>query len=476
MQEKESLRSHARTVSKERGLDMDVVKAAIEDAIVQASKKNLSAYRDAVCSFDMEKNEVTLRVTKAVVRMVKNPRLEISLENARKINPDANEGDDVQVNEDPAAFSRIASQLARQLVRQRLRDAECDKVVGEYLEKVGQLVSGEVARTEKRNIIIKLAKGEGVLKPTDTPHPSRHRPGERLKLLVVAVDREAKGPMVQLSRSHPQLVAELFRQEVPEISDGVVEILGVAREPGVRSKIAVHSKNPDVDPVGACVGMKGSRVQMVVRELEGERIDIVEWNADAVKFIKNALNPAEILSVHVDHATLSAEVLVAKGNLSLAIGKKGQNARLAAKLTGWKINVRSEEEASDKANELAGAEIQRRYLEDFVAQIEAITGAPISAFGKQEFNTVEKIASAPIDRLRREIGGDEELARVIQAGAREYSEALKEMMASAVPAAAASKEAVEAFAAAPAEAASAEAPAVEAAAADPGEGEAPRAE
>jgi len=455
------LRAFVRQLSKEKGLDADVVKAAIEEAVVVASKKNLSSFRDAKCELNMDTGKLELRVLKTVVKISGNLRTEISLSDAKKIKEDVAIGEDVLVPVEPEAFGRIAAQSARQFVMQRLRDAERTKVVGEYVERVGELVSGEVLRTErifrfeKQDIIIKLPKGEGVLPANQTPHPTRHRPGDRLKLLITGVDPNARGPLVILSRTHPQLVAKLFEQEVPEIADGVVEVLGVAREPGVRSKIAVHSKNPDVDPVGACVGMKGSRVQMVVSELEGERIDIVEYHSDPAKFIRNALNPADILSVSCDPEKMTADVLVARGNLSLAIGKRGQNARLAAKLTDYKIDIRSEEEAGDKAEELANAEIERRYLEDFLAQIEALTSQQITAFGKQEFNTVEKIATAGLDRLKRVLG-DEELARIVEAGAHEYMQALKEMQVDSEPVEAPAAEA-SASEAAPAAAATEEA-------------------
>jgi N utilization substance protein A len=421
------LRAFVHQLSKEKGLDPDVVKEAIEEAIVQASKKNLSAYHEARCSLDMETGELRLFVIKEVIDgAIDNPRQEIPIKEAHKINPELEDGDDIEIEIEPEAFGRIAAQSARQFVMQRLREAERNKMVNEYADRVGELVSGEVVRSERRDIIIKMPKGEAALPQKETPHPNRHRPGDRLKMIITQIDPNARGPMVTLSRSHPDLISKLFENEVPEIGEGVVEVLGVAREPGIRSKIAVHSKNPDVDPVGACVGLKGARVQMVVGELEGERIDIVAYDADPAVFIRNALNPAEIVSVSCDQETREADVLVARGNLSLAIGKRGQNARLAAKLTGWTIDIRSEEEASDKAMELASAEIERRYLEDFLGQIEDLTEQHITAFGKQEFNSVAKIAQAPQDRLIRVLG-DPELAQIVQNGAVEYHAALQEM-------------------------------------------------
>jgi N utilization substance protein A len=424
----ENIKAFVRLLSKEKGLPAEVIKEALEEAIVQASKKNLSAFKDARCNLDLETGELQLFVVKTVADPVTNPRVEVSLAKARQVKENAEVGEDIEMPATPDQFGRIAAQSARQFVLQRLRDAERLKVYAEFRDRVGEIAPAEVARVERRELIMRLPGGEASLPFNEVIHPNRLRPSDRLKVLIVKVDPEARGHMVTVSRNHPQLVAKLFEQEVPEIADGIVEILGVAREPGVRSKIAVHSKNPDVDPVGACVGMKGSRVQMVVRELEGERIDIVPWDSDPTRFIQSALSPAKILTVLCNEKTRGAEVLVAKGNLSLAIGKRGQNARLAAKLTGWKIDVRSEEEDGELAGALARAEIERRYLDDFLSQMGELNDEQMGVFGRSEFNSVEKIADGDVDKLARQLGGLE-LAHIVKASALEYMEALRQMRA-----------------------------------------------
>ncbi len=271
-------------------------------------------------------------------------------------------------------------------------------------------------------MILNIGRAEGVLPPGEQPAGAHYRFNDRLTVLIERVDNTTKGPLIILTRKSPQLVIELFRQEVPEIADGTVQIVGVAREAGVRTKIAVRSVNSDVDPVGACVGMKGSRVQMVVRELENEKIDIVPWANDTATFIRNALNPAKIVGIALDETHRRAEVTVAQGNLAIAIGRKGQNTKLAARLTGYRLDIKSENE-----EELAYEEIQRRYLEDFLEQIEGLSDLYREALLRSGFNSVEKIAKAEPAKLMPFTGDNEALVENLIHGATEYVEALREM-------------------------------------------------
>ncbi len=419
------LKNFVRQVSKEKDLDPIVVKQAIERAILSASRKNLSQYRDAVATLDLEKGELTVSVTKTTVGNDVSPtRHQIRLKDARKAlkNPKLKEGEDVIVPIDPSEFGRIAAQSARQIVMQHLRDAERQKIYKEYVDRVGQVVTGLVQRFEHRDVILNIGKTEGVMPPSEQPTGAKYKFNDRLKVMITKVEMTPRGPQITVSRKTPQLVIELFKQEVPEILDGTVQIVGIAREAGIRTKIAVKSMNSDVDPVGACVGMKGSRVQMVVRELENEKIDIVPWSPDSKTFITNALNPAKIVVIELDDESKTGQVVVAQGNLAIAIGRKGQNTKLAAKLTGYRLSVRSENE-----EELAYEEIQRRYLQDFLSQIGGLPELGIEALLRSNYNSVEKIAAVDAARLLPFTGDDPALAERLVLGSQEYLEALRQM-------------------------------------------------
>jgi N utilization substance protein A len=420
-----NLRGFVKQISKEKELDVEIVKAAIEEAIVAASRKTLSNFRNARPVLDIETGELDMYVTKTVVQSVENPRAEISLEQARHVKKGLAVGDEVEVTIDPAEFGRIAAQSVRQGIMQRLRDAERDKVYNEYIDKVGQLVTGIVQRYERRDVIVNLGKGEALLPGEEIPMGVKYHHGDRLKLLIVDVRKVQKGSPVYVSRTRPELVIRLFEQEVPEISDGTVKIMGIARESGVRTKVAVSSTNQDVDPVGACVGMKGSRVQMIVRELENEKIDIVPYSEDSATFIANALNPAEIRRIALDKEAKQAHVIVAQQSLSIAIGKKGQNAKLAARLTGWKIDIKSEE-AAEAAQ--AEAEAQKKYILDFLGQIEGLSEEQQEKIAISSFNTVEKISQADPASLLEFTGDSTQLAEDLVEGAKQYVDALRELM------------------------------------------------
>jgi N utilization substance protein A len=423
----QNLKGFIRQISKEKDLEIEIIKEAIEQAIVSASKKTLSHFENARPDLDVETGELKIFAEKTAVKQVTTPRHEITLEKARQITNRAKLGDVVEVEIDPGEFGRIAAQSVRQGILQRLRDAERENIYEEYKDRVGQVVTGIVQRFERRDAIVSFGKVEAVLPLEEIPYGIRYRFGDRLKLIIVEVKKSTKGPQVCVSRTRPELVMRLFEQEVPEISDGTVKIVGMAREPGIRTKVAVTSTNPDVDPVGACVGMRGSRVQMIVRELENEKIDIIPYSSDPKTFITNALNPAEIIKVNLNLEEKYAQVIVAKDGLSVAIGKKGQNAKLAAKLSGYKVDIKSE---VAEAEALAAKEIRRRYLEDFLSQIDGLPEPMRDAITASTLDSVEKIAEAKPEQLVETIGPDSiELVERLIEGAKEYTEALKEMAA-----------------------------------------------
>jgi N utilization substance protein A len=421
------LKAFIRQISKEKDLDVEVVKDAIQQAIISASKKNLSQFEDARPELDVETGELHLFVTKTVTKIATNPRTQISQRDAVKTTPGAQPGDRVEVEIDPAIFGRIAAQSARQVVMQKLKDAERHKVYDEYETRKGEIFTGIVQRFEKRDYVLNLGKTEALLPLNETPVGTRYRVGDRVKVVLVEIDPEARGPVLKVSRNSEQLVAKLFEQEVPEIADGTVKIRSIVREPGARTKLAVESTTNDVDPVGACVGVKGSRVQMIVRELENEKIDIVPYNENIREFIKAALVPAQIQTIEIDEENRKADVVVKQGNLSLAIGKRGQNAKLAARLTGWKLDIHSEGEDEKRAN-VDQVHVQRQYLEDFLTQIDWISeDARETIYGSGKFDTVEQLANADAEDLGETADIESGSAQEIIDGAREYMDALAEM-------------------------------------------------
>jgi N utilization substance protein A len=342
-------------LSAEKNLPKEVVFEAVEAALASAYKKDLNASANISVKIDRETGAVKVYTHKVVVEEVHNPRDEISLAEARKIRPDAEVGDTIPFETVVHNAGRIAAQTAKQVVLQRLREAEREVVYDEYHGKEGDIISGVVRRIEGRQAIIDLGRTEAVLPASEQPRNEHLRPDQRIKVYVLEVQKSAKGPQVIVSRTHKNLIRRLFELEVPEIHRGIVEIKSIAREPGSRSKVAVWSRDPQVDPVGACVGLRGIRIQNVVNELNGERIDVVLWDPDPAKFVANALSPARVVSVKVDEATNTATVIVPDQQLSLAIGKEGQNARLAAKLTGWRIDIKAESVAMRAAEAAAAA-------------------------------------------------------------------------------------------------------------------------
>ncbi|UCE34060.1 MAG: transcription termination/antitermination protein NusA [Deltaproteobacteria bacterium] len=331
-------------VSRDKGIDAKILIEALEEAVRSAVKKKFGLEYELEVSFNMEIGEIEVFEFKEVVDEVTDERIQVSLEQARELDPESEIGDSLGMKMDTDALGRIAAQSAKQVIMQRLREAERDAVYGEFKDRKGEIVNGIVQRIDKGAIIANLGKAEAELPVREQIPKETYTQGDRVRAYIYDVKQFSRGPQIVLSRTHPNFLSALFESEVPEISEGIVTIMQVAREPGSRAKIAVASKDKDVDPVGACVGMKGSRVQAVVQELRGEKIDIVPWDPDQAKFVCNALAPAEILRVIVDEENRAMEVVVPDDQLSLAIGKKGQNVRLASRVTNWKLDVRSESE------------------------------------------------------------------------------------------------------------------------------------
>jgi N utilization substance protein A len=331
-----------RQIEKEKEIPLEVLLSAIESALETAYKKNFAATGDVRVRVSSSKGGFHVYCEKDVVEVIENEHTEISLAEARKHMPDAEIGTSVEIEVTPENFGRIAAQTAKQVVVQRIREAERERVYEEYGERIGEVLTCMVARREQRNVFVNLGRIEALLPPAEQVPTEPCRFNDRLKVYVLEVRRTPKGPQVVVSRTHPSLIRRLFELEVPEIAEGIVTIKSVAREPGARTKVAVHSSEDKVDAMGACVGHRGSRVQSVVNELYGEKIDIVRWNENIEKFIGEALSPAKAISVKCDEATKTALVTMPDSQLSLAIGKSGQNVRLAARLTGWRIDIRSE--------------------------------------------------------------------------------------------------------------------------------------
>ncbi len=343
-------------LEKERGIEFSILIEAIEAALISAYKKNFGTLQNVRVVFDRETGEIKVYSRKTIVEEAIDSRAEIALNEARKIDPRYELNDIVETEVTPRNFGRIAAQTAKQVVVQRIREAERDLIYDEFSNREGDIVTGIVQRFENRMVFIDLGKVEAILSSNEQMPGEQYTQGKRIKTYIIEVKKTTKGPQILVSRTHPGLLKRLFELEVPEIHEGVVEIKSVSREAGSRSKIAVYSKNDNVDSVGSCVGPKGLRVQAIVDELMGEKIDIVKWNSDPIKFVANALSPAKVIFVETLQEEKIAKVVVPDYQLSLAIGKEGQNARLAAKLTGWKIDIKSESQVETRLDELGTEE------------------------------------------------------------------------------------------------------------------------
>jgi N utilization substance protein A len=394
-------------VSRDKGIDRLVLIKALEEALKSAARKKYGPKVDIEVQYSEDSGELEVFQFKEVAEVVEEPMLQISVAEGRKLDPECEVGDSLGTKMDTATFGRIAAQSAKQVIIQKLKDAEKDAVYTSYHERKGEIINGIVQRVDRGDIIVNLGQTEAVLTLREQVPKESYRRGDRIRALILDVLQESRGPQVVLSRTHPSFLISLFRTEVPEISEGIVSIMGAAREPGVRAKIAVASSNSDIDPVGACVGMKGSRVQNVVQELRGEKIDIIPWHVDTAKFVCNSLAPAEISRVIIDEDNRSMEVIVPDEFLSIAIGKKGQNVRLASKLSGWHLDVKSES-------------IYNQTMQSGYNSLMALPGVGISladALYEKGFYSAEEISKASEEELLQIRGVTEELARNLREAA-----------------------------------------------------------
>ncbi|HEX9884012.1 MAG TPA: transcription termination factor NusA [Desulfobaccales bacterium] len=338
-------------VCRDKGIDKDLLIGAIKDAIRSAAKKKYGPRLEIEVEYRDETGEIEVFQYKEVVGEVTDPLQQLALEEGRKLDPECEIGDFLGIRMDAGAFGRIAAQSAKQVIMQRMKDAERDLVYDDFKDRKGEIINGIVQRLDPEGIIVNLGRTEALLPPSEQVPREIYHKGERIRAYVLDVKRQTRGPQIILSRTHPNFLVALFDAEVPEISEGIVQVLGCAREPGSRSKIAVSSRDSDVDPVGACVGMKGARVQNIVQELRGEKIDIIPWHPDPAKFATNALSPAQVSRIILNKSIQNMEVIVPDDQLSLAIGKRGQNVRLASRLVAWKIDVKSESKYSKSLKE-----------------------------------------------------------------------------------------------------------------------------
>jgi N utilization substance protein A len=409
----------ADAVAREKVIDRQIVLAAMEDAYAKAARSRYGQETNVKAEIDPRTGELRLWRHLQVVEQVENPAVEIALEDAKRSNPAAQLGDVIADKLPPFDLGRIAAQSAKQVIVQKVRDAERDRQYEEYKDRIGEIVNGVVKRAEYGNVIVDLGRGEGIVRRDELIPREIFRPGDRIRAYVYDVRREPRGPQIFLSRTHPQFMAKLFGQEVPEIYDGIIEVKAVARDPGSRAKIAVISRDSSIDPVGACVGMRGSRVQAVVGELQGEKIDIIPWSPDVATFIVNALQPAEVAKVVLDEDAERIEVVVPDDQLSLAIGRRGQNVRLASQLTGWDIDILTEAEESERRQK----EFQERtriFME--ALDVDEVVGQLLASEG---FRSVEELAFVEPAELASIEGFDEETAEEIQARARDYLAAVE---------------------------------------------------
>ncbi len=404
----------ADAVAREKGIEMDIVLSAMADAIQKAAKARYGQENDIRVDIDAKTGETKLLRVVTVVELVENDDTEISLAIAQRDNPQAKLGDEVIDELPPVEFGRIATQAAKQVIVQRVREAERERQYEEFKDRVGEIISGVVKRVEYGNAVLDLGRSEAVVRRDNLIPREVFRPGDRIRAYIQNVRREQRGPQVILSRTDPAFMSKLFMQEVPEIYDGVIEVRAVARDPGSRAKIGVISNDPGIDPVGACVGMRGSRVQAVVNELQGEKVDIIPWSSDPAAFIVNALAPAEVTKVVLDEDVQRIEVVVPDEQLSLAIGRRGQNVRLASQLTGWDIDIMTEAQESERRQtefaERTALFMDALDVDEMIAQLLASEG----------FATVEEVAYVPVEEITYIEGFDEETAQEIQNRARDH--------------------------------------------------------
>lgn len=404
-------------VSRDKGIDREVLIKALEEALRSAARKKFGSKLDIEVQYNDHSGEIEVFQFKDVAEVVTEPTYEISLEEGRKLDPECEVGDSLGTKMDATTFGRIAAQSAKQVIIQKMKDAEKDAVYANFIDRKGEIINGIVQRVDRGDIIVNLGQTDGVVPVREQVPRESYRRGDRIRAYILDVLTESRGPQIVLSRTHPNFLIDLFRTEVPEINEGIVEIMGAAREAGVRAKIAVASNNSDIDPVGACVGMKGSRVQNVVQELRGEKIDIIPWHMDSAKFVCNALAPAEISRVIIDESNKLMEVIVPDDFLSIAIGKKGQNVRLASKLTGWHLDVKSE----------------TRYNETMKTGYDSLVALPgvgislADALYESGFYSAQEIGEANIEDLIQIRGiGEEKAVKLLEAAQKAALDTTKE--------------------------------------------------
>ncbi|MEE8551798.1 MAG: transcription termination factor NusA [Desulfobacterales bacterium] len=401
-------------VSRDKGIDREVLIKALEEAMGSAARKKFGAKVDIEVQYNEESGEIEVFQFKDVAEEVTEPDIQISLEEGRKLDPECEVGDSLGTKMDTSTFGRIAAQSAKQVIIQKMKDAERDAVYSSFIARKGEIINGIVQRLDRNDIIVNLGHTEGILPSREQVQKETYRRGDRIRAYIMDVLHDTRGPQIVLSRTHPTFLINLFKTEVPEISEGIVTIMGAAREPGIRAKFAVTSNDSDIDPVGACVGMKGSRVQNVVQELRGEKIDIIPWHIDPAKFVCNALAPAEISRVIIDEENNAMEVIVPDEFLSIAIGKKGQNVRLASKLTKWHLDVISE----------------ARYSEDMREGYDSLVALPgigislADALYEKGFYSAEELSKASIEDLIQIRGVAEGKAAKLIEASKYYTEKL----------------------------------------------------
>lgn len=404
----------AEAVAREKSIDKSIVLHAMADAIQKAARSRYGQETNIRADINPQSGEMKLQRLMEVVEEIEEPARQIPLEYARARNPDAQIGDFIAEQLPPMDFGRIAAQSAKQVIVQKVREAERDRQYEEFKDRIGEIVNGTVKRVEYGNVIVDLGRGEGIIRRDELIPREIFKYGDRVRAYVYDVRREQRGPQIFLSRTHPQFMAKLFTMEVPEIYDGIIEIKSVARDPGSRAKIAVISHDSSIDPVGACVGMRGSRVQAVVGELQGEKIDIIPWNESPANFIVNALQPAEVAKVVLDEDAERIEVVVPDDQLSLAIGRRGQNVRLASQITGWDIDILTEEEESQRRQKEF---VERSALFMESLDVDEMVGQVLASEG---FSNIEEVAYVELSEIASIDGFDDDTAAEIQTRAREF--------------------------------------------------------
>lgn len=356
-------------VGKEKGIPKDIIIEALEEAVLSASKKKFGGHLDLEAKYNAEVGEIEIFRFKTVVEDIEDPDMEIAVEDAKEHDPECIIGDSIGIKMDTSTLGRIAAQTAKQVIMQKVRNAESDVIYNEYKDKKGEIVTGAIQRVEKNHYVVNLGKTEAILSFKEVLPNEVFKRRDRVKGYILEVDKTQRGCTILLSRTHPGFLVKLFDLEVPEIQEGIIKVVGAAREPGERAKIAVYSQDPSIDPIGACVGVKGSRVQAVVQELKGEKIDIIPWIKDAAKFVCNALAPARVSKVYINEEEHSMEIIVHDDQLSLAIGRKGQNVRLASRLTGWKTDIKSETEVEKTSRKVIDDLVERLQINEILARI-----------------------------------------------------------------------------------------------------------